>query len=56
MPDEILRNDSTENGKKIWKAVEKAASRAPEWVKKQIQDLEGGEGADGSENKGEPKL
>lgn len=38
MADKTLRNDSTENGKKIWDAVEKAASRVPEDVKKQIEE------------------
>ena len=28
-----LRNESSTEGKTIWKAVEVAAARAPEWVK-----------------------
>ena len=37
MSDEIKRNESTEYGRKIWEAVERAASRAPEWIKQQVK-------------------
>ncbi len=33
MAEKVLRNESTEVGKRIWKAVDAAASRAPEWIK-----------------------
>jgi pyruvoyl-dependent arginine decarboxylase (PvlArgDC) len=29
----ILRNESTDDGKKLWAAVDAAASRAPGWVR-----------------------
>jgi len=31
-----LRNESTPKGREIWKAVDKAAARAPEWIKKRL--------------------
>jgi hypothetical protein len=31
-----LRNESTPKGREIWKAVDKAAARAPEWMKKRL--------------------
>lgn len=34
MVDRLIRNDSTPEGKAIWDAVDRAAARAPEWVKK----------------------
>lgn len=44
MSDEIKRNESTENGRKIWEAVERAASRAPDWVKQQVKDARQSQG------------
>lgn len=38
MAGEILRNDSTEGGKKIWEAVERAAEKAPDWVKRHLDN------------------
>lgn len=32
----LLRNDSTPEGKAIWDAVDKAAARAPWWVKQRL--------------------
>ncbi len=34
----ILRNDSTVEGRAIWDAVDKAASKAPEWAKHKIEN------------------
>jgi hypothetical protein len=34
----ILRNDSTEEGRAIWQAVDKAASKAPEWARRKIEN------------------
>ena len=34
----ILRNDSTVEGRAIWNAVDKAASKAPEWAKHKIEN------------------
>ena len=31
-----LRDESTPEGKAIWADVDKAASRAPEWIKKRL--------------------
>ena len=33
----VLRNESTQEGKNIWRAVDNAAAKAPNWVKKQIE-------------------
>ncbi|NLW45779.1 MAG: hypothetical protein GXY86_00340 [Firmicutes bacterium] len=41
----VLRNESTQEGRNIWRAVDNAAAKAPNWVKKQI------EGAPITENK-----
>ena len=32
-----LRNDSTKEGRDIWNAVDKAASKAPEWARHKIE-------------------
>jgi hypothetical protein len=34
----ILRNESTKEGRDIWRAVDKAASKAPEWAKHKIEN------------------
>jgi len=31
-----LRDESTPKGREIWKAVDRAAARAPEWMKKRL--------------------
>ena len=36
MAKSTLRNESTQAGKEIWAAVDKAASRAPDWVKGKV--------------------
>jgi len=38
-----LRDESTESGRRIWAAVDKAASRAPQWVKDRLAAIEKGE-------------
>ena len=35
----MLRNDSTPEGKKIWDAVDKSASKCPKWAKDLINKL-----------------
>lgn len=32
-----FRDESTEEGRKLWKAIDKAASKCPEWVKFKIE-------------------
>jgi len=32
-----LRNDSNQRGREVWKAVDRAASRAPEWIRKRVE-------------------
>lgn len=33
----ILRNESTEAGREMWRAVDRAASRAPEWIRQKVE-------------------
>jgi len=40
MPERTLRNDSTDDGKKIWEEVDRAAAKAPEWVKARLKESE----------------
>lgn len=40
MSDRPLRNESTSKGKETWEAVDRAADRAPEWVKRRVQSME----------------
>ena len=35
----IIRNEITEEAKKIWKAVDKAADKAPDWVKRRMSEM-----------------
>ena len=37
MSDKRLRNESSNEGRTIWKAVNLAASRAPEWIKERAK-------------------
>lgn len=32
MADEVLRNEKTEEGRKIWAEIDSAAARAPQWL------------------------
>jgi hypothetical protein len=36
MPDELLRDETTQEGKETWAAVKKAADRAPEWFRNEV--------------------
>ncbi|HVH69018.1 MAG TPA: hypothetical protein VM716_14210 [Gemmatimonadales bacterium] len=40
MTEPTLRNDSTDDGKKIWEEVDRAAAKAPEWVKARLKEAE----------------
>ena len=40
MAERKLRNEETKVGKKIWEAVDKAASGAPDWVKGNLAKME----------------
>jgi hypothetical protein len=46
----ILRNDSTEEGRAIWQAVDKAASKAPEWARQKNENAPMQTGRDQSES------
>lgn len=34
-----LRNESTEFGREVWRAVDKAANAAPEWMKAHVREF-----------------
>lgn len=34
-----LRNESTEFGRQVWKAVDRAANAAPEWMKAHVREF-----------------
>jgi len=34
----LRRNESTSTGKDMWKAVDSASSKAPEWIKKRMEN------------------
>jgi hypothetical protein len=34
----ILRNESTDTGREMWRAVDRAASRAPEWIRTRVEN------------------
>lgn len=33
-----LRDESTEEGRKIWQAIDRAADRAPDWAKERVRE------------------
>jgi hypothetical protein len=37
MSNRLLRNESTPEAREIWRAVENAAAKAPDWVKERIE-------------------
>ena len=36
---QVLRDESTTQGKAMWKAVDTAAAKAPTWVRERIQTI-----------------
>lgn len=40
MADRPLRDESTSNGQQTWEAVDRAADRAPDWVKRRVEQME----------------
>lgn len=50
MPESSLRNESTDDGKRIWRDVDLAASRAPEWLVERMKRIAESEVTPGREN------
>lgn len=38
MMSRLLRNESTEAAREIWRAVDNAAAKAPDWLRKKIEE------------------
>ena len=38
MSSHVLRNESTKTGQEMWRAVDRAASKAPEWIRQRVEN------------------